>query len=370
MGLFDNRPLIFKDRGVVSPLFVPDTLQDREQEVKEISQYLGYLLEGTTPPHLLVVGSPGCGKTVSVKYVITELEKSYADVLTYYVVADGTAYQVITTLAKGCECDVPLKGLGFNEIWNILKVKLSERPTIFILDEMDKMLAKDGTKLLYHLSRHPNVCVIGISNKLTVMDTVDDLRVLSSFNPKKVPFPPYSSEQLREILEYRAERAFKEGALANEVIPLCAALAAQRNGDARYALDLLSFAADVCIRKGNTIVTEDDVRLATTEVEVEFIRRSISMLGESQKILLYCTLTTEEPTPTNVYRQYNVIAKERGATLLSHNRLSVLLRELELLGLVEIGRKGKGRGKGVIWRVYAPETLEKESMLEVIGRLL
>ncbi len=369
MGLFDSRPKIFKNRDVVSPIFVPDTLQDRENEVEEISQYLGYLLEDATPPHLIIVGPPGCGKTVSVKYILNELQQ-HADVLLSYIIADGTAYQVITALAKTCDCDVPLKGLGFSEIWNILKDVLTERRAIFVLDELDKTLAKDGTKLLYHLSRHPNVCVIGISNKITVMDMVDDLRVQSSFNPKKVPFPPYNAYQLHDILEYRANRAFNPDVLTQGVLALCAALAAQRNGDARYALDLLSFAADICIRRGGSTVTEEDVRLATDEVEVEFIRRSISMLGENQKILLYCILTVEERTPTNIYRQYNVIAKDLGSSPLTHRRLSALLRELELMGLVEIERRGKGRARGVVWRVYPPTTIERETMLEVITRSL
>lgn len=71
MGLFDGRPKIFKNRNVVSPIFVPDTLQDREHEVKEISQYLGCLFEDATPPHFIIVGPPGCGKTVSVKMCST-----------------------------------------------------------------------------------------------------------------------------------------------------------------------------------------------------------------------------------------------------------------------------------------------------------
>lgn len=131
----------------MSPIFVPDTLQDREPEIREISQYLGYLLEDATSPHLIIVGPPGCGKTVSVKYVLNELQQ-HADVLVNYIITDGTAYQVITALAKTCECDVPLKGLGFNEIWGILKDVFTKHRVIFVLDELDKTLAKDSTQPL------------------------------------------------------------------------------------------------------------------------------------------------------------------------------------------------------------------------------
>lgn len=76
----------------------------------------------------------------------------------------------------------------------------------------------------------PNVSLIGVSNKLTVMDMIDDLRVISSFYPK-VPFALYNAHQLRDIFNYRAYRAFNPDMLDEPVILLSAGLAAQRNGD-------------------------------------------------------------------------------------------------------------------------------------------
>lgn len=48
---------------------------------------------------------------------------------------------------------------------------------------------------------------------------------------------------------------------------MCAAMAAQRNGDARYALELLTFAADIAIRSKEEKVMEEHVRAAQDEVE-------------------------------------------------------------------------------------------------------
>jgi Cdc6-like AAA superfamily ATPase len=71
------------------------------------------------------------------------------------------------------------------------------------------------------------------------------------------------------------------------------------------------------------------------------------MLGENQKILLYCMLTVEDKMPANRYCNYNVKAKDLDSSPLTQRRLSTLLRELELMGLVEIERRGKGRARGV-----------------------
>ena len=106
---------------------------------------------------------------------------------------------------------------------------------------------------------------------------ITDARDLSSFHPVDVAFAPYDASQLRDILEYRVEQAFYPSALSDEVTPLCAALAAQRNGDARYALDLLSIAADLC-EEGRTTVTEEDVRHAERLAEVSLLQRGRASL--------------------------------------------------------------------------------------------
>jgi len=366
--MFEKRPKLFKNRDVLSPLFVPDTLQDRQEEVWAISQYLGYILDGATPPHLLIVGPPGSGKTVVTKYVLKELGKysEPEDCIVEYIVADGTAYQVAASIARA-----PRRGLGFLNIVEKIRERAADGKMIIVMDEIDKTLSRDGDKLIYHLSREKNVCIVGLSNKLTVMDLITDSGVVSSFKPRRISFAPYSAPQLEEILNYRVEMAFNEGVLDDDVVPLCAALAAQRNGDARYALDLLSFSADIAIRQLKESVTESDVRIAIDEVEVEFIRRSIEQLRDNQKILLYAVMMSPGGTPTEIYRKYNQMAEEQfGSNRLTQRRLSQLLRELELYGLIEIEVVGRGRGKGVNWNVVPSPSIDSDLMLEAIRRTI
>ena len=61
----------------------------------------------------------------------------------------------------------------------------------------------------------------------------------SRLGQQDIIFNPYNAEQLQEILMAEASLGISEGVLADEVIPLCSALAAQEHGDARCALDLL-----------------------------------------------------------------------------------------------------------------------------------
>jgi archaeal cell division control protein 6 len=144
-----------------------------------------------------------------------------------------------------------------HEYWTKIEERVKGNIAIIIVDEIDKMLVKnrkDEYSLIYKFTRDPNICLIGIIKKYDIPALITDARDQSSYNYVDVTFPTYNATQLRDILEYRVEQAFYPNALSDVVIPLCASLAAQRNGDARYVLDLLSTAADLCEEEDRTTV--------------------------------------------------------------------------------------------------------------------
>jgi len=173
--------------------------------------------------------------------------------------------QILKTIATDFGIETSNRLINTNEYWTRIEERVKGGIAIIILDEIDKMLIKNRNEvysLIYKFTRDSNICLIGITNKYDIRQLITDARDQSSYLYADVTFPAYNAIQLRDILEYRVEQAFYPNALNDEVIPLCAALAAQRNGDARYALDLLSTAADLCEEEGRTAVTEDDVRRA------------------------------------------------------------------------------------------------------------
>jgi cell division control protein 6 len=249
------------------------------------------------------------------------------------------------------EVEVPSMGLATSEYYQRLWDILNEFKgiTIIVLDEVDKL---DDENLLYNLPRASEnlditegfVSILGISNDLTYKEHLD-ARTLSSFGDKEFVFAPYNATQLREILDERAKEGFKEGVLDDTVIPLCAALAAQEHGDARKALMLLRYAGEVAVERGSDCVVESDVREAQKRLESDKIAETVKTLPYHQRLTLYVIASndTKEIGTNEIYEQYTAMCEESGTTPLSKARISSLISELDMLGLISARKFYKGR---------------------------
>jgi len=222
-----------------------------------------------------------------------------------------------------------------------------------MLDEIDKLVEKSGDDTLYNLSRmnaeleHSRVSIIGISNDLKFTDFLDP-RVKSSLGEEEIVFPPYDANQLRDILEHRARIAFVGDALTDDVIPLCAAFAAQEHGDARRALDLLRTAGELAERDDTDNVEEDHVRQAQEKIEIDRVVEVVRTLPQQSKLVLFAIILLEKEgvhsiNTGEVYNVYKNLCGELDADVLTQRRVTDLISELDMLGIVNAVVVSKGR---------------------------
>ena len=172
-------------------------------------------------------------------------------------------------------------------------------------------------------------------------------RVKSSLRDREIDFPPYNAQQLVDILKERSKLSFEDGVLNGDVIPLCAAMAAKEEGDARYALDLLRTSGELADEKGSETVYEDYVREAKEYIEHNKVTDIIMTLpSQQQKVLesiLYLTKRKEEITSGRLYDVYKEFSK---GDSVSYRRIFDFINELEMLGLISTKTISRGRGKG------------------------
>ena len=265
------------------------------------------------------------------------------------------------------------------------RIEEEERVVVIILDELDKLVTKNGDSVLYHLSKinselkKSKVSLIGISNNLKFTEFLDP-RVKSRLGEEKMIFPPYNADQLKDILADRAEKAFEPEILGDDVISLCAALAAQEHGDARRALDLLRVSTEIAERKKEASVNTDHVYKAKNKIEQDCVREAVNTLPTHSKLVLYSILLMQDNgkdklTTGEVYTGYKELSKRSGMDPLTQRRITDLISELDMLGLINarvksFGRRGRTKEiQSSVSKSDIIDLIEKDKSIEAVKAL-
>jgi archaeal cell division control protein 6 len=363
---------IFKNREVLRHSYRPQTLPHRHPQIDLVASILAPSLKNETPSNILIYGKTGTGKTAVVRYVGTELETASTHMGTSCRVVHlnceviDTQYRVLAQISKSLSGDdeissdkvrsiIPMTGWPTDQVYQELKNQLEATGgvMIIVLDEIDKLVKKSGDETLYNLTRinadlkKSKVSMIGISNDLSFKDFLDP-RVLSSLSEEELVFPPYNAPQLCDILLQRSEIAFIDGTLDEGVIPLCAALAAQEHGDARRALDLLRVSGEIADREEVEHVAEKHVKVAQAKIETDSMVECIATLPTQSKVVLYSMLLLDQMgqkpfTSGEVSRIYKEIAPVMDLDVLTHRRITDLISELNMLGVINTRVVSRGR---------------------------
>lgn len=377
---------IFKNKEVLRPSYVPSFLPHREKQIRELASILVPALRGETPSNVFIYGKTGTGKTAVANFTGKKLmEKGKEmDVPIHFIYINceivDTQYRILQNITnhfiRGWNERVPFTGWPTDEVYArlIKSIDKARGVTIIVLDEVDKV---KGDEVLYNLSRINNdlkvgrASVIGISNDLKFTEFLDP-RVKSSLGEENLVFPPYTADELKDILNERVKLAFKENTIDESVVALCAAKAAQEHGDARRALDLLRVSAEIAERLGDTVVKEKHVRLAEDKIELDRITEIIRTLPIQTKIVLKAavigTKVYEELNTGDLYNIYRDICKEGGYNVLTQRRIADIISELDMMGILNArviskGRYGRTRQIELSMPSKIEEILERDSSI-------
>ena len=346
---------IIIDPTVLNNDYIPNYLPFREKQITSIGQSLALILKGNKSSNLLLYGKTGTGKTVVARYITEKLIERVNNINLIVAYSNtrisNTGYRILLDLANAINLDIPFTGLSIGEVLKRLSDHISKEKyfIILILDEIDYFTKTHGDNLLYDLTRsnenlHPGfLSIIGISNDLNFKEYLNP-RVLSSLGEEEIVFPPYTAIEIKSILEKRADIAFENGAISQAAISLCSALAGSEHGDARRAVDLLRIAAEVAEREEANKVEEKHVRIAVQRIERDRNYDALISLPLQQKIILISILKSNSNCTTgDVYQNYRDICKKIGIEILTQRRISGILSELDLLGLITANVVNHGR---------------------------
>ena len=344
---------IIKNRDVLHFTYIPETIQHRNSEQEQVTQSLLPILKQSRPSNLLVYGKPGTGKTLVVKKVIYKIqervEKSNFPIKLIYTNSkdETTLYGLLVSLGRQLglnEKDLPGTGLAISEVFKRIlnTIEKNEINAIFVIDEIDylaQLVSKTGKDILYQLTRanerlnKGSLTLVGISNDLTFKEKLDP-RVISSLGEEEIVFTNYDVEQIKKILEERITQAFLPNTVQEPALNLCAALAGGEHGDARRAIDLIRVAGEIAERQQSDQVTKEHVREASQKIEENKEETSLKSYPLHEKLVILAIMKAGGQSTGEIYSSYKALCKTVGRDELTQRRITQMLSEIELSGII------------------------------------
>ena len=357
----ENKP-IFINRAALTISFTPETIPHREKQIADLGRILAPALRGGRPSNVFIYGRTGTGKSLVSMFVGGELMRAVngEKIKVVYInckmkKAADTEYRLLAGLLKELGKEVPFTGLPTDQLYRTLfdNIDAKEQTIILIIDEIDTLVKKTGDEILYNLTRanselkKARLALIGITNDLGFVERLDP-RVKSSLSEEELLFPPYNAVQLQDILRQRAGLAFMPGVLEEGVIEKAAALAAQEHGDARRALDLLRVAGELAERVAEPKVMIRHVDAAQDKIDQDRVLEIVKSQPRQSQAVLWAVVKASEENRTiesgAVFDAYNKICTDHGLKPLTQRRVSDLIAELDLFGIITAKVISRGRG--------------------------
>jgi archaeal cell division control protein 6 len=342
-----NESKIFKKEGVLSFEYLPEMLPYRESQVKELANSLIPATKGRKPQNTFIFGSPGIGKTASVKYVFREFE-NFSGIKTIYLNCwdFNTSISILAEITIRLGMPVGRRGLAKDEIISKLTEVLgkSKKGLIVCLDEVDQLIRKDQG-VLYDLSRinqyvtNP-VGLVFISNNQFIFSNIEP-RIKSTLSIEEIEFKPYSIQEMKSILQERAKNAFFS--IEDGVIALAANHAINKGGDVRVGLECLLKSGRIAEEENSNVVKVEHLKIIikdVVKVKPEILKDNIN---DHQKIVVDLLKENSRLSFGELYNKYCQIAENP----VTERAFQDYIKHLDELNLAKI-KKRKVNGKRII----------------------
>jgi len=360
--------------------YTPSLLPHRERELKELENYFDPVLLEDVNVKVHVYGSIGSGKTVLCRrlgrYIEEEAVKSGKKLKYVHINLAYTPkpYHVMTKLMDQVSfVESSRSGLSPEEMLAIIAKSLSREDyrLVLTLDEVDTYVNEGrDPSILYMLPRvhelYPEaacrISLIYVSRSLDWMSKLDKATLDTLGRVSAVHLEEYDLSEVRDIVGYRAEEAFRPGAVSEEVTDFIARTSVSYGG-VRYALELLLESGGQAEMDHAKTVKAEHVRRANALIpkgtngayypgELS-LHKQLLLLG-----VINALQATTEPylLVDDVYSAYRVACEEYEREAEEKPTIQTYLTDLESHGYVLLVKE---RDETLVGMEFPPERLAK-----------
>lgn len=271
---------------------VPGYLPCREDEFASVYSHLEAAIIEGAGACIYISGTPGTGKTATVRQVVAQLEASVqADELDSFQfveingmkITDPTqSYSLLWEALKG-ERVSPIHALDLLER-EFTHPSPRRTPCVVLMDELDQLVTKNQLVMYNFFNwpglRHSRLIVLAVANTMDLPERTLSNKISSRLGLTRITFPGYSFDQLVKIITSRLE-GVPGDVVEKDAIEFASRKVAAVSGDARRVLDICRRAVElaesdgVAVPNPNTPTKTPGRAKVAGKVKIETIRRAI-----------------------------------------------------------------------------------------------
>ncbi len=272
-----DRPEVFSDE------YIPPELPGREDAVERVQLVMQ---RGTG--NVIIQGHTGVGKTAVIRYVQRQCN---SDVPVYMQASGELTYKrFVENIARALHVDYSVSHDSANDIMDKIHPAVDRRFHV-VVDDIHHMKPSEIAKVISTPQDClPEMSLMLITNKANLFTKIRNRyeEAWNRLSPRPISLPPYTKDDLKDILMHRAEAGLVDEADAGCACILIAALVTRKaNADARIAIQTLQAAVDEAALDDRMEVTDEDARTALTNVLSTNQSVKLEMLDAHEKILFY-----------------------------------------------------------------------------------
>lgn len=362
---------IFLDSKKLLPNFVPPILLHRKEEIMTVASNFRVLfkskkfLEGNST-NIVILGAPGNGKTTLAKYTMKHIindgyKKNLNIIGTYtngwqYRSFSGVLSSVFRQLRMSSDNLEIASGKGFSleeQVSEIMMPYLVQNDShlIITLDEINALPFEDVNSLFSiteEYGEHSRISLVLVSRPTEwhLLAAQSNLRLTES-----ITLHPYTFDQLKDIIAYRASLALKPTAYDDDLVELITEIAFQAH-NVRFGLEILYRSGFIAQSDpDNTIIGPEILRKAKSLVFPELrseildelkIHELLTLMGIARRLVNQNFTSVDI---ADAFRYYKIACLERDEDFKKESTFRNYIQVLKGRGLIDVILSPTGRGK-------------------------
>ncbi|KAJ5279780.1 Origin recognition complex subunit 1 [Penicillium angulare] len=249
---------------------VPESLPCRKNEFNEVYNHLSAAIMEGTGACIYISGTPGTGKTATVREVVAQLNAAveteemddfiFCEINGMKITDPHQAYSMLWKELKGDRVS-PSHAL------DLLEQEFSHPSPrrvscVVLMDELDQMVTKNQSVMYNFFNwpalRHSRLIVLAVANTMDLPERTLSNKISSRLGLTRITFPGYKHTDLMEIIGTRLANV--PGNIVDpDAVQFASRKVAAVSGDARRALDICRRAVEIAEQEANEAAAADSI---------------------------------------------------------------------------------------------------------------